>query len=111
MISQDKRQEYNLGTVIDAISVPRAGTRFMARRRFVQSEHPRFVRMKEVLAEGMEVYLGDCRDILPALPIVDLVVTSPPYAQQRQNISFSGADQSLVGCLKDTPSHTGTQIL
>jgi hypothetical protein len=31
--------------------------------------------MKEVLAEGMEVYLGDCRDMLPALPIVDLVVT------------------------------------
>lgn len=25
------------------------------------------------------LYLGDCRDILPTLPRVDLVVTSPPY--------------------------------
>src|SRR6185312_9884945 len=33
----------------------------------------------ETLAEGVTVYLGDCREILPALPPVDAVVTDPPY--------------------------------
>lgn len=27
----------------------------------------------------VQLYLGDCRDILPALPAVDLVLTDPPY--------------------------------
>jgi len=28
---------------------------------------------------GQTIYLGDCRDILPRLPKVDLVLTDPPY--------------------------------
>jgi len=28
---------------------------------------------------GIVIYLGDCRDILPHLPKVDLVLTDPPY--------------------------------
>ncbi len=34
---------------------------------------------KEQLAEGVTLYLGDCREILPTLPKVDAVVTDPPY--------------------------------
>jgi DNA modification methylase len=34
---------------------------------------------KEVLADGVELYLGDCREILPTLGKVDAVVTDPPY--------------------------------
>ena len=34
---------------------------------------------KEILADGIELYLGDCRDILPTLGKVDAVVTDPPY--------------------------------
>lgn len=34
---------------------------------------------KETLAEGIELWLGDCRQILPGLPKVDAMVTSPPY--------------------------------
>jgi DNA modification methylase len=34
---------------------------------------------REVLAEGVEVYLGDCREILPALGTFDALVTDPPY--------------------------------
>lgn len=34
---------------------------------------------KEILAEGVELYLGDCRGILPTLAPADLVITSPPY--------------------------------
>lgn len=33
----------------------------------------------EHLAEGITLYLGDCREILPTLPKVDVVVTDPPY--------------------------------
>ena len=28
---------------------------------------------------GITLYCGDCRDVLPLLPLVDLVLTSPPY--------------------------------
>jgi site-specific DNA-methyltransferase (adenine-specific)/modification methylase len=34
---------------------------------------------KEVLAKGIELHLGDCREILPTLGRVDAVVTDPPY--------------------------------
>ncbi len=33
----------------------------------------------ETIAEGVTLYLGDCREILPALGRVDAVVTDPPY--------------------------------
>lgn len=33
----------------------------------------------EHLAEGVTLYLGDCRDILPTLGPVDAVITDPPY--------------------------------
>lgn len=33
----------------------------------------------EHLAEGVTLYLGDCREIIPALGIVDVIVTDPPY--------------------------------
>lgn len=32
---------------------------------------------------GVTIYHGDCREIIPGLAPVDLVVTSPPYAEQR----------------------------
>jgi len=34
---------------------------------------------KEVLAEGMELYLGDCREILPTLGKVDSIIADLPY--------------------------------
>lgn len=33
----------------------------------------------EHLSDGVTLYLGDCRDIVPTLPRVDAVVTDPPY--------------------------------
>lgn len=33
----------------------------------------------ETIAEGVTLYLGDCRDIIPALGKIDAVVTDPPY--------------------------------
>jgi site-specific DNA-methyltransferase (adenine-specific) len=34
---------------------------------------------KEILAEGIELYLGDCREILPTLGDVAAIITDPPY--------------------------------
>ena len=34
--------------------------------------------------DGITIYLGDCREILPSLPKVDLVLTSPPYFVGRE---------------------------
>lgn len=33
----------------------------------------------ETIAEGVTLYLGDCREILPTLGKVDAVITDPPY--------------------------------
>ena len=58
------------------------------------------------------LHLGDCLEILPSLGKVDAVVTSPPYAQQRDYISFVGDNyESLLGCIASTPAHAETQIL
>ena len=66
---------------------------------------------KEVIGNA-ELWLGDCREILPTIGKVDAVVTSPPYAQQRKYISFIGDKyQSLLSVLADTPCHAETQIL
>jgi DNA modification methylase len=34
---------------------------------------------KEEMADGITLYLGDCREVLPTLGKVDAVVTDPPY--------------------------------
>ena len=50
----------------------------------------------ERLAEGIELYLGDCRDVLPTLPKVDAVVTDPPYGVDFGYLSFDDAEKAVV---------------
>lgn len=46
---------------------------------------------KETIAEGVTLYLGDCREILPTLDKVDAVVTDPPYGQAyKVNTFYAG---------------------
>jgi site-specific DNA-methyltransferase (adenine-specific) len=52
----------------------------------------------EHLAEGMTLYLGDCREILPTLGRVDAVVTDPPYG-------IGYAAQPIVGKGKAHSNH------
>jgi len=40
---------------------------------------------------GITIYHGDCRDVLSSLSAVDLVVTSPPYGNQR-DYSFKAGE-------------------
>ena len=46
----------------------------------------------EQLADGVTLYLGDCREILPTLGKVDAVVTDPPY-----ELSDAGPGKSHFG--------------
>lgn len=66
---------------------------------------------KETLAEGVDLYLGDCREILPSLPPIDVVVTSPPYAQQRDYGAAINDWREVVRALSETPAHDQTQVL
>jgi site-specific DNA-methyltransferase (adenine-specific) len=52
----------------------------------------------EHIAEGVTLYLGDCREILPGLPRVDAVVTDPPYgiALNTNGTRFSGGAAASV---------------
>jgi site-specific DNA-methyltransferase (adenine-specific) len=40
---------------------------------------------------GITIYHGDCREILPTLPIADLLLTDPPYGIQMSK-GFGGSD-------------------
>lgn len=51
---------------------------------------------REIIAEGVEIYLGDCREILPTLGPIDAIVTDPPYginAAARGTVGTSKAAQ------------------
>ncbi|HEX3523956.1 MAG TPA: site-specific DNA-methyltransferase [Stellaceae bacterium] len=50
----------------------------------------------EILAEGVTLYLGDCRDVLPTLPIVDAVVTDPPYAEKTHAGARTGGGNEIL---------------
>lgn len=65
----------------------------------------------ELLAEGVTLFLGDCREILPTIGAVDAIVTSPPYAQQRDYGQQIGDWTALVSSLANIPSHEKTLIL
>ena len=51
----------------------------------------------ETLADGVTLYCGDCREILPTLGRVDAVVTDPPYGigadkgKAKKATSFNGS--------------------
>jgi site-specific DNA-methyltransferase (adenine-specific) len=49
---------------------------------------------KEILAEGVELWCGDCREILPSLPKHDACVCDPPYGNKHSGDSsrFSGGN-------------------
>lgn len=34
----------------------------------------------EILADGVTLHMGDCREILPTLPRADAIITDPPYS-------------------------------
>ena len=55
--------------------------------------------------EWVTIYHGDCREILPTLEKVDLVLTSPPYDNLREyggyEFGFEETAGQLTNCLVD----------
>lgn len=49
--------------------------------------------------DGITIFHGDCREILPHLPKVDLVLTDPPYG-----IGWVGNSESRAGLFKGKPN-------
>lgn len=60
---------------------------------------------KEILAEGVELILGDCLEVLPTLGRFDAVVTDPPYGMNlnTDNSRFSGGDAASVARRSNGP--------
>ncbi len=57
---------------------------------------------EKVVIGDAELWLGDCRDVLPMLPKVDLVLTDPPYG-------ISYAANPIVGKGKSRSNHAKKQ--
>lgn len=61
----------------------------------------------ETIAEGVTLYLGDCREILPTLPKADAVVMDPPYginaARDRKSQKHGWKDYDAPGWDKERP--------
>jgi DNA modification methylase len=51
----------------------------------------------ETIADGITLYLGDCREILPTLGKVDAVVTDPPYGMgwDTDSTRFTGGQREI----------------
>lgn len=47
--------------------------------------------------KGIQIYLGDCRDVLPTLGPVDHVITDPPYSETTHNGARSLVSDNRVG--------------
>lgn len=61
---------------------------------------------------GIQIYHGDCREVLPQLPAADLVFTSPPYLNRRKYELDEFDWHSVVPpALASAQDHGTTQIL
>jgi len=52
--------------------------------------------------DACTIYHGDCREILPELPKVDLVLTDPPYGINADKHAFSASGSNGWKCYGDT---------
>ena len=50
---------------------------------------------------GIGIYHGDCREILPQLPKVDLVLTDPPYGLDYEYLSYQDTESNLIALVAD----------
>ena len=66
--------------------------------------------------EGITIYLGDCKDILPHLPVVDCLLTDPPYGVGLGKDNNQSKDSTHLGkrgyaSYDDTYEHFTTLIV
>lgn len=63
---------------------------------------------KETLADGVELYLGDCREVLASFPPcfrVDAVITDPPYGVNLGKDGPSSIGKTAYASFEDTPEN------
>lgn len=66
----------------------------------------------EHLAEGVTLYLGDCREILPTLGKVDAVVTDPPYGiGWRRGVNYARGSKAHNGIANDQDTSARDTLL
>lgn len=61
----------------------------------------------ETIAEGVTLYLGDCREILPTLGRFDAVVTDPPYGLEDWNTRGTNAKRGQGRAWKNLGRNVG----
>jgi len=61
--------------------------------------------------DGITIYHGDCREVLPQLEVTELVFTSPPYSQQRLYESGFGDWSAIVPKMMHGLAPGPTQVL
>lgn len=72
---------------------------------------------KEVLAEGVELYLGDCLKVLPTLGRFDLILTDPPYGIGEDGGRFRARKGQNIRVLpkgnwdKETPPSSAFELI
>lgn len=49
--------------------------------------------------EGITIYHGDCRDVLPGLPNADLILTDPPYGVGLEYASYDDTEENWFALL------------
>lgn len=62
---------------------------------------------------AVTIYNADCREILPLLPKVDLVLTDPPYgvSGQQNSKSRSATRKNDYGTFKDSPEYVASVVV
>jgi site-specific DNA-methyltransferase (adenine-specific) len=63
--------------------------------------------MTKVEIGNATLYLGDCRDILPALPKVAVVITDPPYSPHVHKKEWRSAALTAAGAPRVSSRHGG----
>jgi site-specific DNA-methyltransferase (adenine-specific) len=55
----------------------------------------------ETIAEGVTLYLGDCREVLPLLDRIELVITDPPYSSGARTDSERQVRGAMLRSMED----------
>lgn len=62
---------------------------------------------RKVTIGNAELWLGDCREILPTLPKVDAVVTDPPYSEHVHYKVWQSRALTAAGDKRTSSAHAG----
>jgi hypothetical protein len=62
---------------------------------------------------GITIYHGDCREVLPGLPKVDLVLTDPPYGIEftGKKTKHTSGNSGGYGAFDDTPAYIESVVV